>query len=80
MKSPLLIPNYKHNISNTINFFVFGYSYVYVTKMEGGYYRYLKGKGGTFSKKVMFKTSYNSIIRHSLVRGDVILKSIKKYK
>lgn len=79
MKSTLPIPNYRHNISNTINFFVFGYSYAYVTKMEEGYYSYLSGKGeGTFSKK--FKTSYNSIIKHSLSKGDVILNSIKSYK
>ena len=79
MKSPLLIPNYKHNISDTIIFFVFGYSYACVTKKEGGYYSYLRDKSeGTFSKE--FKTPYNSIIEHSLVRGDVILKGIKNYK
>ena len=79
MKSTLPIPNYRHNISNTINFFVFGYSYAYVTKREEGYYSYLCGKSeGTYSKR--FKTSYNRIIKHSLLNGDVILKSIKNYK
>ena len=79
MKPILSIPSYKHNISNTLNFFVFGYSYAYVTKREEGYYSYLCGKGeGIYSKK--FKTSYNSIIKHSLSRGDIILKSIKSYK
>lgn len=78
MKSTLLIPNYKHNIANTINFFVFGYSYACVTKTEEGYYSYLRSKSENYSKK--FKTSYNSIIKHSLSRGDVILKSIKNYK
>ena len=79
MKSPLLIPNYRHNISDSIILFVFGYSYAYVTKREEGYYSYLSSKGeGTYSKK--FKTSYNRIIKHSLLRGEVILKSIKSYK
>ena len=79
MKSTLPIPNYRHNISNTINLFLFGYSYAYVTKREEGYYSYLSGKGeGTYSKK--FKTSYNRIIKHSLSKGDIILESIKNYK
>lgn len=79
MKSPLPIPKYRHNISNTINFFVFGYSYAYATKRREGYLAYLCGKSeGTFSKE--FETSYNSIIEQSLFRGDVILKSVKNYK
>ena len=79
MKSTLPIPNYRHNISNTINFFVFGYSYAYATKRKEGYYSYLCGeREGTYSKE--FKTSYNSIIKHSLSKGDIILKSIENYK
>ena len=79
MKSTLPIPRYRHNMSITINYFVFGYSYAYATKREEGYYSYLCGNGeGTYSEK--FKTSYNRIIKHSLSRGDVILKSIKNYK
>ena len=79
MKSTLPIPNYRHNISNTINFFVLGYSYAYVTKREEGYYSYLHGKSaGTYSEE--FKTPYNSIIEHSLLNGDFIFKSITRYK
>ena len=79
MKPILSIPSYKHNVSNTINFFVFGYSYAYVTKREEGYYSYLHGKSaGTYSEE--FKTPYNSIIEHSLLNGDFIFKSITRYK
>ena len=79
MKSTLPIPNYRHNISNTINFFVMGYSYAYVTKRGEGYYSYLCGeREGTYSEE--FKTPYNSIIKHSLLKRAFIFKGITRYK
>mgnify|MGYP003304364903 CR=1 FL=1 len=72
MKSPLIVPHYRHNTSDTIKFLLLGYSYTYLTKRDDhkggkGYYTYPCGANeGEFYPTL--REAYNRLIEHTEYR------------